>query len=314
MSNEIRTAYPGTIALNQIYAMVRNSSDEVWYPTDEEWETYGTSGRTAADYAIILTDQSGGLFTADFPENIAVGKYTTVIYLRNGVAPADAPTDDVIGVAEINWTGATIAAEAVDETTATEICNMALMKLGEELIGAIYDGTKRAGFCLTLYPRIRNEIKFELKRTSFADLGAALSGDSLIDAAEWEYQFDLPADCIAVVRQTDEGDQTAEYPYDIKRGVLLTNDYSNDDADSAYIEYIWLNEVAGTYYPLEIEAIATKLAAELAPTIKGKENYREGLLQEYELLSLPAAITEAQSEKYVPEEQEDTSWLDARDF
>ena len=309
MANEIRTTYPGEVNL---YAMVRNSSDEIWFPTNEVWETYGTSDRTAADYAITLTDQSGGLYTADFPDNIAVGTYTTMIYLRNGASPADVPTDDVIGIASIKWTGSTVAAEAADETTATEVCNMAFIKLGEPVIGAIYDGTPQAALCLVLYPRIRNEVLFKLKRTSFADLGAALSGASLVAAAEWDYQFNLPADCITVVRQTDEEDQITSYPYDIKRGVLLTNDYSNEDGDSAYIEYVYLNENAATYHPMETDAIATLLAAELAPTIKGKENYREGLLQEFELIALPQAIAEAQSEVYDPEEGEDVSWLDAR--
>ena len=315
MANEIRVPYPGVVALNAIYVMVRNLSNEVWYPTGGAFEAYGTSGRTAADYAIICTDRSGGLYTADFPEDIAVGTYTSMSYLRTGATPADVPTDSTIGAAQMDWTGSAPAAEAVSETTATSICNLALMKLGQglEIIGSIYDGSPNASHCLILYPQVRNEVLVKLKKTAFGDLGAQLTGASLIVAAEWEYQFSLPSDCLTVVGQVDEGNHDSRYSYDIKKGIFLTNELTNDDGDSAYIEYAYLENLTTKYGPMEIEAIATRLAAELAPTIRAKNpEIRMQLLEEYRLIALPNAIIETQAQVYVPDEEGDTSWLDAR--
>ena len=294
-----------------LYACVRNSSGKVCYPTNEEFEDWGTSSRGKNDYAIAMLDKLGGVYLSDFPEDIPAGDYQTVIFRQIGSSPAAA--DREIGGDTIKWTGVAEAAEAVDETTATSICNRALLKLAgaeeQETITSIYEGTPTAIKCLILYPQVRNEV---LQRwpwnecREFADLGAEVSD---VEMADFEYAFNLPSDCLAVVAQIDEDSHTTKYGHEIRQGKLFTNDYSNTDGDSAYIDYILLESDTSKYSPSLKEAIATKLAAELAPTLNSSQTAI--LKREYEYLVLPKAEGLNQAEQYNDDEGS-YSWLDAR--
>lgn len=309
MANEI---FHGYASGSTLYGCVLNSSGEVWYPTGEEFEDWGTSSRTANDYAITLTDKTSDFYCGDFPEDISAGTYVYQVYLQAGGAPADSDTL-LKSATAITWTGVAEAAEAVTEIGATDVCNRAVLKIGtakeQQTITSIYDGSDTANLCLILYPQVRNEV---LQRwpwnecREFADLGAELSG---IEMADWEYVFTLPANCLAVIAQIDEDDHTVEYKHEIRRGMLFTNDYSNSNGDSAYINYIIKVTDTSKYSPALVEAMATKLAAELAPTLKPSETVR--LKKEYELLVLPRAEGLNQAEQFSDDEGS-YSWLDAR--
>jgi uncharacterized phiE125 gp8 family phage protein len=99
MSNEIRQYYATGYTL---YAVIRNTSGEVWYPTGEAFETWGTGGRTAADYDIALTEYQGQ-YIGDFDTNVDAGRYDVQVFRRVGGAPAD--TDIQVGGSQIPWSG-----------------------------------------------------------------------------------------------------------------------------------------------------------------------------------------------------------------
>ena len=99
MSNEIRQYYPTSYTL---YAVVRNTSGQVWYITGEAFETWGTGGRTAADYDIALTEYDGA-YIGDFLTTIDAGRYDVQVFRQAAGSPAD--TDNMVGVQEVIWTG-----------------------------------------------------------------------------------------------------------------------------------------------------------------------------------------------------------------
>ncbi len=101
MANEIHIDYKSGSTL---YAVIRNSAGNVWYPTGQTFEAWGTDGRDADDYDISLTDKDGGRYVGDFDGNISAGRYTVQVFLQAGDNPADG--DDIIGNGEIIWTGA----------------------------------------------------------------------------------------------------------------------------------------------------------------------------------------------------------------
>lgn len=280
MANEIRIIFPSG---NTLYAFAKNRSGQIWY--DGAFEDYGTSSRTANDYAVTMVDKSGNFYVGDFPEDISVGDYITQINLQAGASPAD--SDNPVGGDDISWTGIAEEVAAVAEVGAVDICNYGFAKLGgaEESIEifSLTDGSENAALCSWLYPMVRNEVlqRWPFSSTKkFADLGAALTGDSLPEDADWDYVFNLPSDCVAVINQISEDARTTTYEYDVKIGKLFTNDLTNTDEDSAYIEYVFKQKDASKYSPSLINAIATKLAAEMAPRLKRQE-YREDLLKEY---------------------------------
>jgi len=108
---------------------------------------------------------------------------------------------------------------------------------------------------------------------------------------------------------TDESDgaewaEDVAYLSDATGWMLATNDYSNEDGDSAYISYLAYVQAAfadePAYYPEAFKnAFATRLAAELALDAKDYERRRR-LLEEYEQLHKPRCWSVQQGKAYVP--------------
>lgn len=111
MSDEIRQFYT---AGNTLYAIIRNTAGQVWYPTGEVFEDWGTGGRAATDYDIPLTYTGVQEYIGDFDTNIDAGRYDVQVMRRVGGAPAD--TDPFAGVTQITWSGS--AAVGVGEVGA----------------------------------------------------------------------------------------------------------------------------------------------------------------------------------------------------
>jgi len=101
MANELKTAYPSG---SNMYACIRNEANAVLYIVGAAFETWGASGRDAADYGIDQTSDTGDMYVADFPTGTAAGHYYVTSYLWDGVTKAD--TDDVMPPGgEIWWDG-----------------------------------------------------------------------------------------------------------------------------------------------------------------------------------------------------------------
>jgi hypothetical protein len=100
MANEIHINYASG---NTLYAVVRNTAGNVWYVAGQVFEAWGTSGRTANDYNIALTDKSGSRYVGSFDTNIPAGRYSIQIFLQAGANPADG--DTFIAGEEIVWSG-----------------------------------------------------------------------------------------------------------------------------------------------------------------------------------------------------------------
>lgn len=100
MANEIHANYA---AGNTLYAVVRNRVGDVWYIAGQNFEQWGTSGRTADDYDISLTDKSGSRYVGDFDSNIPTGRYSVQVFLQAGANPADG--DTLVASDEILWSG-----------------------------------------------------------------------------------------------------------------------------------------------------------------------------------------------------------------
>ena len=128
------------------------------------------------------------------------------------------------------------------------------------------------------------------------------------EVGEWLFAFDLPDDCIEIVRQVDEGfvsdfQRRQEYRYDkilntARDGWLfLTNNYSNIAGDSAFIEYAIDEDDTTLFDEQMVEAIATYLAAELCPVLGRNLEIRQQLLVEYDRYAVPNAMAYNASQK-----------------
>ena len=100
MANEIHVDYESGSTL---YAVIRDAAGQVWCPASQNFETWGTGGRDAADYALPLIDKDGSRYTGDFDDSIPVGSYSVQVFLQATADPAD--TDSLVTGARLVWTG-----------------------------------------------------------------------------------------------------------------------------------------------------------------------------------------------------------------
>lgn len=100
MADEIRINYESG---NDLYAVIRNTSGQVWLASAQEFEDYGAGGHDADDYDIPLTDKDGDLYIGSFDSNIPAGRYTVQAFLQAGANPADG--DKLIGSGLLIWSG-----------------------------------------------------------------------------------------------------------------------------------------------------------------------------------------------------------------
>lgn len=129
----------------------------------------------------------------------------------------------------------------------------------------------------------------------------------------YSYAFDLPSDCLAVVRVTDESfgtDETTrrDYRFDMIRNkdntgdLILTNELTNADGDGIYIEYAidctsGLLESDNTPFGVHVvDAIATYLASDLAPVVGRNTDVALAMLTKYKNQALPDAVAANQSQ------------------
>ena len=160
-----------------------------------------------------------------------------------------------------------------------QICNLALLKVGNLSITALTDNTKEGRACNVLYPILRNELlaahpwNFAMSR---ADISAQLAATP---AFQWDYAYTIPADCLRVweLYGTD-----AEWV--VEGAELLTN-----QDEEIYIRYIKLITETARFSPSFDNCLSMRLGAELAGKLADDKALRTSLLQELYTKHLPEA-------------------------
>lgn len=180
---------------------------------------------------------------------------------------------------------------STDYQSVPGICNLALTSLGTETISALDDGTEMADLCSLWWPQIR-DIVLGAKEWHACTKRCELSRDdgSTLTIDDWEYIYDLPDDddCIRVLAVCDEDG----HPLDWRLENLPTDDTAPKilcNADEAYCKYIFRNNDPATYSAGLRQALVIRLAAEIAPRVKGSKRSRDELMQEYWKMVLPEA-------------------------
>lgn len=173
---------------------------------------------------------------------------------------------------------------------ATEIgiCNSALLKLGADRITSLSENRRPAILCNEQYPKMRQEVladhpwNFALKRVELATLDTT-------PAFEFDYALQLPADCLRVLK--------LDHPtldFRVEGRSLLVNE------TSVNIKYIYDVTDASVFSPLFAEALAARLAADLAYPLVQSNTLHEQMMVYYEKLLRKAKAADAQEGKAEP--------------
>ena len=182
--------------------------------------------------------------------------------------------------------------------SSTEICNRALVKLGEKTILDLSDDSKPARICNLLYEPTRDYVlrshpwNFAIKRVELAQNVAGPLYD-------YDYSYTLPADCLRVIIPNRD-----IWQYGIEGGNLVT------DYPDAFLKYIARIEAPNEFDVSFMEALVCKIAAESAIALTDDNARHKAMVQLYQM-----AITDARSVNAMeagPKWIESEEWIGSR--
>ena len=185
------------------------------------------------------------------------------------------------------------------------ICNAALQLIkNTKSITALTQGTKEANACEVIYDEMRDTM-LECHNWNFATKRSQLSQLSDTPAFEWDYQYQLPADYLRVVRLSQNSDARDHSPYRVENGKVMS------DASELYLRYVARvedpNLMPATFRTALSKLIASRLAVALAQSAAlSKEMYTQ-----YTNEDLPTAKS-ADSVQDYPEDLPESAWITSR--
>lgn len=153
--------------------------------------------------------------------------------------------------------------------TDIDICNKALLKLGESTISSFDDGTEVASTCGTIYPDYVKSL-ISAYNWSFARQKVQLAKLTTAPVLDYDYAYQLPSDMLRLIAVFDDNQSPANNVLDYR----VHQDELHTQEDGVWIEYI--KDVGEEEWPSHfVEFVATALAAELAMPITNQLNLQQ---------------------------------------
>lgn len=157
----------------------------------------------------------------------------------------------------------------------TQICNIALTRLGASTITSLDDATQSARVCKTMYGPTRDALLRE-HPWNFAIKRVALAQSTTTPAFEFSYQYSLPADCLRVIKLSEESYSSGDPEYRVEGGFLLTNE------GTVKIEYVAQITDTDLFDAQFSDCLSSRLAKEIAMTLTDNAQIAEQAAREYE--------------------------------
>lgn len=304
MANEIH--WPGETGLTVYAQGWRTTDNKVWSSTNSAFETFAVGSWT--DYDISLAEIASGarVYEGDWNPGSTAGSFPFVVYKQLGTAPAS--TDEQVGMGTLLWDGSaeTFPETAVETATASAsavtLINMALTWIGVEPITSLTDANERARAASRIYNRTRDWVIAQ-HRWNSCTKHVALSelSESEVFSDDWAYTFQLPTDFIRFGRP-----EYLDDPHKIIAGQKLLTNVSDQK-----IEYIArVDNIAEMDEGLK-HAIARRLAADLAITLKGDRALAVDMERKYQDVIAEARFTDSDQHS-TTETVGGSTWLQGR--
>lgn len=206
-------------------------------------------------------------------------------------------------------------------TTDIDICNLALSKLDVYPITSFVQGTKESRSCSAQY---LNSLKSVLEDHpwSFAYKALALTlATPVVDYLQWEYAYNYPTDCIAIRRinngqsssiyyDEEDEDKIPEIEYDIMAKADLASKVIVTNKEDAILEYTAYVIAPEMFTSLFIEALAYKLAGDLAITIRGDSKLQSNMYGLYQQSINKAKLSD--SKQFYKKRENDSDFIEVR--
>ncbi len=150
------------------------------------------------------------------------------------------------------------------------VCNSALVKVGAGMIGALNEGSVNANLCTAMYATLRDDVlrshpwKFAIKR-------ALLASTMTVPVYDYSNQLTLPTDCLRVIGTDFPGEDwivEGGFLYGLRDGIQIR-----------YISQVTDPTMFDSNFG---EALACRVAAELAYSLVQSVTLKAALMQDYE--------------------------------
>lgn len=189
-----------------------------------------------------------------------------------------------------------------------DIVNRALTKLGDARISSLDDDVKPAAVASSIFDQVR-DAEMSAHSWNFAKHREMITSEVVKPAFGWEYQYLIPSDCLRVLEAGPWpqaimgpyiGHDTRSYAIEGQR--ILSN-------MGPVLNLIYLRRItdAGIFPPMFIEALACKLAVEMAESLNSSNSKRELAWKEYEQAVRMARRLNAIS--LPPQAVQDDTWM-----
>ncbi|MCJ2165567.1 MULTISPECIES: hypothetical protein [unclassified Pseudodesulfovibrio] len=188
-------------------------------------------------------------------------------------------------------------------TSVIEICNNALLDLGEDVIMSLGDESKAAGLCNHRWPAVRDAV-LRAHPWNCAMAQAELAAGTTAPLWKWEYKYVLPADFLRIIRIVGQDGEEVE-DWEIQSGIILC-----DEEAPLYISYVRRETDPKKYDALLSEALSARLAATLAYPLSGSTALAQSYWQMYQDKLMEARGVDAR--EGVPESVTPASWMGAK--
>lgn len=170
-----------------------------------------------------------------------------------------------------------------------DICNLALIRLGANVISSLDESSDVARMCSHLWPSVRDDV-LSLHPWNCAVKRASLARLSSTPETEFSYMYQLPTDFLRLldIDGVDWEDFRVE-TYEGNKVILC-------DVTTCVIRYIFRNEAVVTYDPGLVDVLAARMEAELAFGVTRSASRAQLAWQLYERKKLVAQSVDAQQE------------------
>jgi hypothetical protein len=190
----------------------------------------------------------------------------------------------------------------------TEICNSALLLLGDLTINSINDNSRQAEVCRLVYDRTRKYVLSE-HLWNCATKRAVLAQLTDSPNHEYSYAYSLPVDCLRVVSIGEDYDWKLRDYYTIEQNTIL----SNTDIDVSSLNIKYIADVGEEYFDsLFAEVFIYQLAVNLCVPLTADTASRNNLIQILTQQILPKAKFSNAISKFPRRRQTHSDWVNAR--
>jgi hypothetical protein len=187
------------------------------------------------------------------------------------------------------------------EYSEVAICNMALAAIGRGAqITSMDEASQSARACKLRYPYARDAV-LRAYDWNFAAKRAELAKNATAPAFEYANAYDLPADCL-IVRSVYDGEA--------EKWVVEGRQILTDMGDPIFVKYTRLETDTARFDALFVDALAARIASDIAVQLSESVSRSQGLWQVYQSKILEARRRDAQEGQ--PENLPQGGWLDAR--